>query len=190
MNLLRLSALRRLWPAILAISLWAGLPALSWAAPGPNQPAPSDDSHTGDWVMMYALVLLGVGLGMMVVVRTARRQDRAKVDGGMASMTPDEVQAAMAASRPGAKAQVRRGPEVAPEAKAALNMAIAGAIIPVVGLGLGPFAAWKAIQARKLIKETAHLTGDGVAVAALSVGIAGGVIGLIWLIVLLVSLFR
>ncbi len=32
----------------------------------------------GMWVLSYALVLLGIGLGMLIVLRSSRRKDRAK----------------------------------------------------------------------------------------------------------------
>jgi len=32
----------------------------------------------GSWVFSYALVLLGIGLGMLVVLRSSRRRERAK----------------------------------------------------------------------------------------------------------------
>ena len=32
----------------------------------------------GAWVLSYALVLLGIGLGMLVVFRSSRRKDRSK----------------------------------------------------------------------------------------------------------------
>jgi len=90
-------------------------------------------------VPMYAVVLLGRGLGddggLPFRPATGPHEDR----GGPCLDDPEEVQAAMAAKRTGQQPQGRRGPEVAPEAKTALNMAIAGAIVPVVGLGLGPF---------------------------------------------------
>ena len=69
-------------------------------------------------------------------------------------------------------------------------MAILGAVVPVAGLGLGPFAIWKALQARKLIQQNAHLTGDRIAVAGLATGIGAAVVGLIWLIALIVMAMR
>ena len=37
-----------------------------------------EDGGGGAWVLSYALVLLGIGLGMLVVLRSSRRKDRAK----------------------------------------------------------------------------------------------------------------
>jgi len=32
----------------------------------------------GSWILSYALVLLGLGLGLLVIVRSSQRRDRAK----------------------------------------------------------------------------------------------------------------
>ena len=63
---LRLSAL--------AFACWAAVqaPALAQAA------KEEVDDKGGNWVMPYALVLMGIGLGLLVVLRSSRRRDRAK----------------------------------------------------------------------------------------------------------------
>jgi hypothetical protein len=54
---------------------WLAVPAAALAQ-GPQQPPAADGG--GMYVLPYALVLLGVGLGLLVVCRSTRRRDRAR----------------------------------------------------------------------------------------------------------------
>jgi hypothetical protein len=177
----------RLLPLILVG--WALLQGMAWAANRPNVPDAPPPETSANWVPGYAITLLGITLGLLVTLRSSHRRDPA-TGGGATGLNPEELRAAAdAAAKAGAK-PVEWGPELCPEAKTALTMAIVGAVIPVAGLGLGPFAIWKAIQARNLIQQSAHLKGDPIAVAGLATGVGAAVIGLIWLIALIVMAAR
>ena len=165
---------------------WAVLQGMVWAANRPNTPDTPPPETSANWVPGYAITLLGITLGLLVTLRSSHRHDPA-TGGGAGGVNPEELRAAAeAAAKAGAK-PVEWGPELCPEAKTALTMAIVGAVIPLAGLGLGPFAIWKALQARKLIQQSAHLKGDPIAVAGLATGIGTVVIGLIWLIVIVMA---
>jgi len=55
---------------------WLALYGTAFAQP--NKTPPSNDG--GSYVFSYALILLGVALGMMAVCRPSNRRDRAKAD--------------------------------------------------------------------------------------------------------------
>ncbi len=168
---------------------WAVLQGTVWADRRSNTPEPPAPETGANWVPGYAITLLGIALALLVTLRSSNRQDPSK-GGGAGGMTPEELRAAAEAAAKAGKKLLRWGPELCPDAKTSLTMAIVGAVVPVAGLGLGPFAIWKALQARKLIKQSAHLTGDRVAVAGLATGIGAAVVGLIWLISLIVMMVR
>jgi hypothetical protein len=168
---------------------WASLQDTVWADRRQTAPEPPAQETGANWVPGYAVTLLCIALGLLVALRSSNRQDPVKA-GGSGGMTPEELQAAAQAAAKAGQKPVRRGPELCPDAKTALTMAIVGAVVPVAGLGLGPFAIWKALKARKLIQQSAHLTGDPIAVAGLATGIGAAVVGLIWLIALIVMAVR
>jgi hypothetical protein len=172
----------------LMLLAWASLQGTVWAQKRQNAPEPPAPEAGANWVAGYAIALLGIALGLLVTLRSSNRQDPSR-GGSTAGMTPEEVRAAADAAKAGKK-PVQWGPELSPDAKTSLTMAIVGVVIPVAGLGLGPFAIWKALQARKLIQQSAHLTGDHIAVAGLATGIGAAVVGLIWLIALIVMAVR
>jgi hypothetical protein len=168
---------------------WASLQGTVWADRRQNTPEQPPPETGANWVPGYAITLLGIALGLLVTLRSSNRQDPSR-GGAAGGMTPEELRAAADAAANAGKKPVQWGPELCPEAKTSLTMAIVGAVIPVAGLGLGPFAIWKALQARKLIRQSAHLTGDRIAVAGMATGIAAAVVGLIWLIALVVMAVR
>jgi hypothetical protein len=176
----------------LMLLAWASLQGTLWASAKQNIPDAPPPETGANWVAGYAIVLLGIVLGLLVSLRSSNRQDPSRA-GGVGGMTPEDLQAAVAAAaaaKGGKKPPAQWGPELAPDAKTSLTMAIVGVVIPVAGLGLGPFAIWKALQARKAIQQSAHLTGDNIAVAGLATGIGAAVVGLIWLITLIVMAVR
>ncbi len=68
---------QRLSNVSLLLAFWLGMHAHAWAAKLPKgEPAPGEGSQT--WVAPYALVMLAIGLGMLFVVHSSRRSDRAK----------------------------------------------------------------------------------------------------------------
>jgi hypothetical protein len=167
---------------------WASLQTPVWAGQRRNGQETQEPEAGANWVPGYAIVLLGVVLGLLVTLRSSNRQDPARATES-AGMTPEQVRAMAEAAKAGKK-PVQWGPELCPDAKTALTMAIVGAVLPVAGLGLGPFAIWKALQARKAIQQSAHLTGDNIALAGLATGIGAAVIGLVWLVMLIVMAVR
>jgi hypothetical protein len=184
----RRSHCRGLQLASLILLGWACLQGMAWAANRPNAPEPPPDAGA-NWVPGYAVTLLGIAFGLLVALRSSNRQDPAKA-GGAGGMTPEELQAAAEAAAKGGKKPVEWGKQLCSDAKTSLTMAIVGAVVPVAGLGLGPFAIWKGLRARKLIQQSAHLTGDRIAIAGLATGVAAAVIGLVWLIALIVRMAR
>jgi len=46
-----------------------------WAAPAMAQ---NDAEASGPWVLPYALVIMGVALGLLMVLRPSKRRDRAR----------------------------------------------------------------------------------------------------------------
>jgi len=62
---------------LLAAACWLAIGSQAWAQQGGG-----GDSGRGasPWVMPYALVLLGVGLGLLILCKPSRRRERAKVE--------------------------------------------------------------------------------------------------------------
>jgi len=167
----------------MAAFLWTALAGVATAQVDKKE----EKAKPAPYLLSYTLVILGVGLGMMVICRSSRRKDRAKSEVMAAGLTPEQLKASAAKSKAPA-GPVRRGKEMSEDAKSALTLAIAAAVLPVLGLLLGPFALWKAMQAKKKIQSDARLTGEGIALAGMVVGgIAIGV-GLLWVIILIVAL--
>ena len=54
-------------------ALWAGLATAAWA-----QGTGSDEEGGGSYLLSYALVILAVGLGLLVVCKSSGRRDREK----------------------------------------------------------------------------------------------------------------
>ena len=71
------SAVRRLSCLILAALVWASSGAAVLAATEPDKPA---KGGSGQWLMCYAVVLLFVALGLMMLVRPSGRRDRPKME--------------------------------------------------------------------------------------------------------------
>ncbi|NQU20650.1 MAG: hypothetical protein HQ567_05155 [Candidatus Nealsonbacteria bacterium] len=61
--------------AALAVVCWLAVyaPALAQA-----KPEEEEEGGSGNWMMSYGLVLLGIVLGMLVVCRSSHRRDRAQ----------------------------------------------------------------------------------------------------------------
>ena len=68
---------RRLSNVAFLFAFWLGMHADAWAAKLPKKEASSGGGGQ-TWVAPYALVMLAIGLGMLFVVRSSRRADRAK----------------------------------------------------------------------------------------------------------------
>ena len=57
--------------------VWMAMGAAAWARR--NEPAPEQaEPGAGPWVLPYFLVILAVALGLLTVLRSARRSERAK----------------------------------------------------------------------------------------------------------------
>jgi hypothetical protein len=57
-----------------AMTAWLTLHSVVWA----QAPVVAQSSGGGSYVASYALVLLGIGLGLLLVCRSSRRRDRAR----------------------------------------------------------------------------------------------------------------
>ena len=137
------------------------------------------------YVMPYALVIMCVGLGTMLVCRSANRQSMTKKWKSRGWM--GHAEQASGGKKKGGPAV--RTKQVSKEAQTALSISIAG-IIPVVGLVLGAFGAWKSVRARALIAQNKLLTGDGIALAGIIVGAVMVVIQLVVTAVVVVKMFQ
>jgi hypothetical protein len=59
---------------VFSLAFWASVATVAWAKRG----APEAKEEGGWFLLSYAMVLLGIGLGMLVVCRSARRRERDK----------------------------------------------------------------------------------------------------------------
>jgi hypothetical protein len=76
----RMSALwRRLQFAAFAVLVWSGADLLLGAQPGPPQGgAQTEAAASPSYLPSYALVIFCLGIGLAIVLNSARRRDRAK----------------------------------------------------------------------------------------------------------------
>lgn len=133
------------------------------------------------YLLPYVLVGAGIGLGLLVLFRPTNRTDGIKHETLPGTLTAAQLKGH---TKKAPQAAAKRGKELSPDAKNALIVSIVGAVVPVVGLLVGPLAIWKAAGARKTIKQNPRLTGDSYAVAGMVVGGVAILIGLIWLVTL------
>jgi hypothetical protein len=164
------------------LTVWV-LTALCWTAMAgvalAQDDKDKDPSAPTPYLLPYVLVGAGVGLGLLVLFRPTNRSDGIKRE-----TLPGTLSAAQLKSHKKApQAAAKRGKEVSPDAKNALILSIVGAVVPVVGLLIGPLALWKAAGARKAIKQNPRLTGDNLAVAGMVVGGVAILIGVVWLVI-------
>jgi len=76
MQLIRTALARIVTAATAACALlWAVVPA--WAQ---EEGEGLGADGPGPWVLPYALVILGIGLGLMAILRPGKRRDRPQVD--------------------------------------------------------------------------------------------------------------
>jgi hypothetical protein len=97
---------RGLWLVSLTLLGWASLQGTVWASSKQNAPEPVPEAGA-NWVPGYAIVLLGIALGLLVTLRSSNRQD-ANRGGAAGGMTPEELRAAAEAAKDRA-APDRRG---------------------------------------------------------------------------------
>lgn len=69
---------RSVRPLVFLVFAWCSLVAPVLAAKPAKETAPAGEVGPSAWVLPYALVLFSVGLGLMMVLRSARRSDRHK----------------------------------------------------------------------------------------------------------------
>ena len=65
---------RRLSVWVLLALWWAAMHGTAWAAQGKEEEKPAP------YVMSYALVILCVGLGLVILLNPSHRRDKARVD--------------------------------------------------------------------------------------------------------------
>lgn len=68
---------QRLTTLVLFLAFTFAMHAEAWAKVLPKS-TPTSGENSQSWVAPYALVMLAIGLGMLVVCRSSRRSDRAK----------------------------------------------------------------------------------------------------------------
>jgi len=163
---------------LLTALCWTALAGLAMA-----QNQSDKDKEEGaptPYLLPYVLVGAGIGLGLLVLFRPTNRTDGIKHATMPGTLTAAQLKSHKKAPQTAAK----RGKELSPDAKTALILSIVGAVVPVVGLLIGPLAIWKAAGARKTIKQNPRLTGDSYAVTGMVIGGVAILLSLIWLIIL------
>ena len=157
--------MRKLNYSILAICCWASASGIALAA----EDSGGESYGSSIWVLPYAFVILCIGLGTMVVCRSARRKDRAKPEQyeKISLIDRGDAEAAVAQKKRGG---IQRAKQECKEAKTALIMSIVGLVIcaPVCIVGL-----IQGMKARKLIAGDRRLSGDGQALAAIVISAIG-----------------
>lgn len=116
----------------------------------------AEEAKSPAYVMPYALTIACVGLGLMLVCRSANRQSLTKKWKGVGLSAHGEEAA------DGKKGPAPRGPRPCPEAQSALVLSIVALFIPIVGFVSLP----KASAAKRIISQNPGMTGDGKANAA------------------------
>ena len=73
--------LRRLWQggstAVFALAGWLAVRGVALAQAQQDKPK-QEDSGSGEYVLAYFLVILGIALGMLLLCRSSNRRDRAR----------------------------------------------------------------------------------------------------------------
>jgi uncharacterized protein YneF (UPF0154 family) len=159
-------AQRQLTLWVLTVLCWTAMTSLALAA----EDKKDEEGAPVPYLMPYVVVIGGIGLGMLLICRPSGREDRTKKEALPGSLTAEQLKGSQ--KKKGPQGPQRRGKEVSPDARNALTLSIIAAVLPLIGgLLLGPFALWKAAQARKSIKQNPRLTGDNLALAGMIVGI-------------------
>jgi len=72
------AAFRRTIPRLIStFSCWSALAAAALAQ-GRKMTPPAEEPKEASWLFAYALVVLGIGLGLLIVCRPSWRRERAK----------------------------------------------------------------------------------------------------------------
>lgn len=161
----------RVWlcPAIVAAVCGLACCGLAW---GQEETAAGEGEVTNvapeaeapPYVMPYALVIACVGLGVMLVCRSANRHELTK------KWKPVGLLGAREGDGEGddQAGPASRTKQVSKEAQTALTISIAG-VIPVVGIFIAAFGLVKSLQAKKAIAQNKLLAGEGVALSGIIV---------------------
>ena len=171
--------MRKLNYSILAICCWVNAYGITFAAEGSESGGESFGASI--WVLPYAFVILCVGLGMMVVCRSARRKERAKPEqyDKISLIDRGDGEEAVAQEK---RRGIQRAKQECKEAKTALIVSIVGLVIcvPLCIIGL-----IQGIKARKRIAGDRRLSGDGQALAAIIISAIGLFLWVLWLFVII-----
>ncbi len=199
MNALRMiMVLRRVGGLVIAAaSWWHIIGGAAWA-----QDTGQASGGGSPWIVAYAVALLGVVLGVLVVCAPSRRRERAMPEeyeisalskaleaGRKAAVGPGAtapgVPGAPGMYQPGgfpgrfAPAAVEHGSVPCKEARNALWLSLIGLFCVFVA----PVGLIQGLKARQLIHEDPRLSGEGQAIAAIVIGAAGVVLLLVGLVV-------
>lgn len=142
----------------------------------------AEAAESPPYVLPYALVIACVGLGVMLVCRSANRH----------ALTQKWKPVGLSGARGDAESDDTAGPaprtkQVSKEAQTALGISIAG-VIPVVGLFVGAFGLFKSVQAKKAIDQNRLLAGEGIALSGIIVGAIMIVVQLVVTIVIVIKM--
>lgn len=143
-----------------------------------------DEGPSGPkYVGSYAIVILCIGLGVMLVCRSANRHELTKKwkPTGLTGAGDEEEEGA---EQEGPAARTKKPCK---EAQVGLGFSIAG-LLPVVGIFLGGYGLWKSLQAKKMIARNKLLTGEGQAMAGIIIGPIAIVISLVLTVVIAINL--
>jgi len=186
------SARRPFWLLLLTVVFCLVLSGAVWAQDDDDDD--DDDSGNGEvttstaaeaeappYVLPYALVIACVGLGTLLVCRSANRHSLTK------KWKPSGLFGARGGEEEGKKAgPAPRTRQVSKDAQTGLYVSIAG-LVPVVGLFLAAFGLWKSVQAKKSIAQNRLLSGEGTALAGIIVGAIMIVVQIVVTVVILIK---
>ena len=169
--------------SILALICWTAVPGVVLA-----QAAEGSEESPGGGALAYlapwAVIVMCIGLGLVLVCRSSNRQSRAGPEqyAKVSFMDREDAEKAVATAKRGG---LKRVAEPCKEATNALIMASVGLVICAI---LCPMGLIKGLQAKKMIAQNPRLTGEGQAMAAIVVGGIGTALWILGIIVTVISM--
>jgi hypothetical protein len=159
---------------ILAIVAWTALSSVAFAQAAANSKASSGGGGPA-YLLPWALIVMCIGLGLLMVCRTSNRKSRAGPQQyeRVSFLDREDADKAVATGKRGG---LKRTAQLCKEAKMSMNMSFVGlAVVPVA-----VFALLQGIKARKLISQDRRLTGETQALTGIVVSVLAIVL---WLII-------
>ncbi len=166
---------------ILTLVCWTAVSGAVFA-----QAAESSKKSSGSGALAYlapwAVIVMSIGLGLLLVCRTSNRRSRAGPEQyeRISFLDREDAEKAVATAKRGG---LKRTLEMCKEAQTAMTMSFVGlAFVPVAVFGL-----MQGLKARKLISQDRRLTGETQALTGIVVSVLAMVLWLIILIAVIAS---